>query len=341
MHVSHITDYNQWERFVKAQPFPQFVQSPTYIEFYKAMGENGHIFGIFDEAKQLIGGCLAVTTHAKRGNFLYIPYGPYLPSQKTQQALELLTQTIATYGKEQGFHFIRMSPFIDNTPAQQALFAKVGYTKAPMHVLAETTWLLDITKPEDELLMDMKKNHRNLIRRCEREGVTITTHSDVASLNDLHTLMDITAKRHGFQPFSRSYIEQEFAAFAARDEALVYKAYLPTGELDAVSIIMFYENMASYRHSGSLNQNKKLPTSYVIQWEAIKEAKRRGMRYYNFWGVAPEDASPSHPFFGIRHFKKGFGGFQKDVIECQDYPLESRYYLTKLFETVRKWRRGF
>ncbi|GAI33015.1 unnamed protein product, partial [marine sediment metagenome] len=28
------------------------------------------------------------------------------------------------------------------------------------------------------------------------------------------------------------------------------------------------------------------PASYLLQWEAIKEAKNRGCKLYNFWGIA-------------------------------------------------------
>ena len=111
--------------------------------------------------------------------------------------------------------------------------------------------------------------------------------------------------------------------------------------MDASAIIIFYGNMAAYRHSASLQLDKRLPTSYLIQWEAIKEAKKRGVMWYNFWGIAPEGASSKHPFFGITHFKKGFGGSHMELLPCFDIPLKMRYYLTRYFEFFRSIKRGF
>ena len=65
------------------------------------------------------------------------------------------------------------------------------------------------------------------------------------------------------------------------------------------------------------------------------------MTLYNFWGIAPETASKDHPFFGITHYKKGFGGYQRDIVHCHDIVLSSRYYLTWIVETIRSKKRGF
>ena len=186
----------------------------------------------------------------------------------------------------------------------------------------------------------MKKNHRNLIRRCEREGV-IVQKKHAEGLNTLHKLLDETAKRLKFHRFSRKYINDEFEIFNKHNQALIFEATLPDGTIDASAIIMFYGNMAVYRHSASLNTNKKVPSSYLVQWEVIKEAKKRGMTWYNFWGVEPPHAKKTHPFAGIGHFKRGFGGEQKDLLHCHDLPLTPKYWLNWLVETIRKYKRGF
>jgi lipid II:glycine glycyltransferase (peptidoglycan interpeptide bridge formation enzyme) len=117
---------------------------------------------------------------------------------------------------------------------------------------------------------------------------------------------------------------------------------LPDGRLDGAAVIIYYGNMAAYRHSGSLNLDSRYPTSYLLQWHAIQEAKGRGMEWYNFWGIAPENATKKHPFFGITHFKKGFGGENKKLLYCQDFRInKTRYLLTKIIETIRRIRRGF
>ncbi len=331
----------EWEKFVRSQPYTFFVQSCAYASFYQSLGERSWFFGVYD-GDALVGGSLVVSTHARRGNFLYLPYGPIFSTaiKDLRQILALFTRELAQHAKSEGYTFLRVSPFLEAGGDSTQAFRSAGYVPSPLHTLAEHTWLLDVTPSETELLAAMNKNHRNLIRRCDREGVRVEMHSDVAALEPLHTLLDETVRRHRFTRFSREYIEEEFAAMAIPDRA-VFQAYLPDGRLDASAVIFFYGSMAVYRHSGSRGLDHRLPTSYLLQWEAIREARRRNMVWYNFWGIAPEGAGKKHPFFGITHFKKGFGGKGIHLMHCQDYPLSHRYWLTYAFEYLRKMRRGF
>lgn len=330
--IRRIDNPNVWDAFIKKQPYTLFVQSPQYGNFYRAMGEQAWIFGIFD-GHELIGGSLTVSTHAKRGNFLYLPYGPINP---TPEFFYFLRE----FAKGEGLDFIRVSPFLDDTDEHRTMFKNAGFKRAPIHALAETTWLLDVQMDDDALLAAMNKNHRNLVRRCEREGVRVSLNSDAGALARFNNMHDATAARHGFHRFSMEHIEKEFHAFAP-ENAIVAEAYLPDGTLDAAAVILLYGSMACYRHGASYGKDKKLPTSYALQWEVIREVKRRGYALYNFWGIAPERTKPSHPFYGISHFKRGFGGAQKKLLPCQDRPLSVRYWVNWIVETLRRIKRGF
>src|SRR3989339_471962 len=336
--VKQIDNISEWESFLKSQQYTPMTQSWKYGEFYKKLNENFWIFGVYEEEK-LVAGALVLSTHARRGNFLYIPYGPIITKDE-KNILKLFTEYIVGFAKKEKYSFIRVSPFIDANQEHLATFQEAGYRNAPIHVLAENTWLLDITPSENDLLMAMNKNHRNLIRRCEKEGVRIEKKTHVQDLDMLDKLLDHTAQKHSFHRFPSKYIKEEFKPFEKDNEVCVYNAHLPDGTLDASAVIYFYGNMAAYRHSASLNIDKKLPTSYLIQWNVIQDAKKRGLKWYNFWGIAPEHADKTHPFFGITHFKKGFGGVNKDVLHAQDFVVSPGYWFNWGIETFRRKKRG-
>jgi lipid II:glycine glycyltransferase (peptidoglycan interpeptide bridge formation enzyme) len=337
--VRIIENTSEWESFLKSQKYSSFVQSSLYGEFYKTLGENYWILGIY-KGDILLGGSLILTTHAKRGNFFYLPYGPILDYKDVEQVTTFFDK-LKKLARKEKMDFIRISPFLANTQEGRKAVKTIGFQPAPMHVLAENSWLLDLSDSEERILANMKKNHRNLIRRCEREGVKVEERTDDAAIEILHTLLDETEKRHNFTRFSRKYINAEFEKFKIDKQASIFISYLPNGEVDSAAIIMFYGNMAVYRHSGSYNKNKKLPTSYLVQWRIIQEAKKRGIKWYNFWGVEPQNAHKNHPYAGIGHFKRGFGGFQEDLLHCQDLPLTKKYWFNWIIETLRKKKRGF
>lgn len=335
-----VTDKKQWDDFItNTQPYHLFVQAWNYGAFNKAMGDQVFPIGIF-EGEQMIGCCLTIKVHARRGTFFYCPFGPFLDWNQ-ESLFETFIQYLQELGKKESVDFIRMSPFVEDSQTNRERFKALGFRDAPLHVLAETTWMLNVEGTLDELLMGMDKKHRNLIRRAKKDGVVVHKSSDLKDLKDFYPLYAETVKRHHFVPFSRKYIEEEMKAFQTDDQVVIFRAEFE-GQIIGVAVMYYYGNMGIYRHSASSSDPKyrKVPDSYLIQWEAIKEAKNRGQKYYNFWGIAPEGAK-KHPFAGLNHFKTGFGGQQYDLMHCQDLPLTKKYWLNFLVERWRKWKRGF
>lgn len=341
MQVKDITQHPvQWDDFLQQQLNTLFVQSSLYGTFSDRTGEKHWILGI-ERNGALVGGSLIVSLHARRGSFLFLPYGPILPEEGSEEALEAMTDALNDLARREQYAFVRVSPFMDDTIENQKKFFRLGFRSAPIHMLAETTWMLDVSRPEETLLARMNKNHRNLIRRCERVGVRVTTSMASDALEDFHRLHDSTARRHHFVRFSKTYIDAEFNAFAGLGHAAVLRGYLPTGELDAAAIIIQYGTMSCYRHGASLGLDSRIPSSYLVQWEAIRHTKQNGIRWYNFWGIAPPKARKRHPFAGITHFKTGFGGEMKCLLPAMDLPLSIRYWHTWAIESTRRVKRGF
>lgn len=317
-----------------------FTQSEQYANFYQQMGEEYWIV-LSMHNHNVVGGALVVSTHARRGSFLYVPYGPVMSEDAPNGTMSEILSAMKRVAVDERYDFVRVSPFLKNGENASVIFRKAGFIKSPMHVLAEHTWLLDLNPSIDELFASMKKNHRNLIRRCEQKGVTVTMHTDKDAVDRLNNMHDKVAARHGFGRFPRTYIEKEFQALKVGGHSVIFEARLSNGKLDSTAMIVFYGGMASYRHSASRNLDKKLPSSYAIQWEVIKESKKRGCSRYNFWGIAPAGAGSNHPFYGITHFKTGFGGERLDLLPCHDLPITKKYYLTYLLDLFRKVKKKF
>lgn len=341
MQVELITNKSEWQKFLEQQTPQLFVQAWEYAEFNKATGDEAFFVGIRNQAGEIVAGSIVITVNARRGRFYYLPYGPIITEANRAQEFQAIHTFLCQKAKSDQVAFIRISPFWTDNNKNRQIFTDLGYRNAPMHILAETTWILPLNKTPEELLRNMKQNHRNLIRRAEREGVVIKKSHSQESLEALHNLLQTTASRHNFTPFSLKYITSEFNAFAP-DHATIYEAHYQ-GEILGSAIIMQYGDTAVYRHSASTSDPKfrKVPANYAIQWQAIKDAQEKGCKYYNFWGIAPEGASKNHPFAGLNHFKKGFDGEQIDLIHCQDYPISWRYWLNYLVETFRRIKRGF
>jgi peptidoglycan pentaglycine glycine transferase (the first glycine) len=327
-----------WEKIVLSEHPNLFVRSALYGKFFQRRGDDYRLIGIF-ENKVLIGGCLFIKVNAKRGKYLYAPYGPILDYKEKALFRDFVAFT-KTFAKEEKVDFVKLSPFLDDREEYRKLFREAGLRLSPLHVLAETTWILDITPTEEKLMLGMRQTTRNLIRRAEKDGVVVEGSDQEEALEGFFPIFNETAKRHHFTAYSEDYIREEFRTFAEYDLVRVYNAYY-NGEVLSSAIVYFYGDTAVYRHGASTHKHAKIPTSYAIQWRAIQDAKDRGCTQYNFWGIAPSEKETKHPFYGITRFKKGFGGEQKDILHCHDLPITWKYWMNYGVEQVRKWRRGF
>lgn len=339
-----ITNKEQWQNFVFAQKFYSFLQSFEWGQFQ--ILNNCKIFrigGFIDE--QLIGTALIIKIKAKRGTFLFCPHGPLVQLKEPRQFFKEFTNFLKDLGKRERADFIRLSTVLPSTKANAQLLENLGYQFAPMHVHAETTWLLDLNKPEEELLAGMRKTTRYLIKRAETEGVKIKCDQSAAAIEKFIEMHQDHAKKNSYEPFAAAYIRNLFKVFgnpfdAARDRQISLKFALFSEVIEAASVIVYYGKTAVYYLAATNSLHPQFSPSYLLQWRSILEAKGQGCLLYNFWGISPDD-NPKHPIFGVSQFKKGFGGRKLDLLHAYDLPLTKKYYLNWLVESLRRKAKGY
>jgi len=218
------------------------------------------------------------------------------------------------------------------------LLNNLHFRSAPLHNMdAEICWVLDITKPQEQLLREMRKSHRYLIRKAQTMNLTCIRSTNKSDIDRFMPLYKTLSEIKHFVPHGG--VKEEFAAFSADNEEVLYMVEYEK-KIIAGAMIAFVGNMAIYRHSASDKQYNHIPASYIIQWEAINEAKKRDLQYYNFWGIAPDD-KPNHPWKGLTLFKTGFGGEKKEFLHAQDLPLTLGYVKNYLIETATKKIKGY
>ena len=331
--LEEISDKIQWEGFISKHPEVNFLQSWYWGEFHLALGKKIHRSGFFSDGK-LVGVMLSVVEDAKRGRYLTVPDGPII-DWKDKSISEAFVAEIKRIAEIEKCVFVRVRPQLQSDDFSKKLFASFGFKDAPIHLHAELTSQLDVTISENEILKNMRKATRYEIKKGTNEGIEVTSTDDPEALKKFYDLQLETAKRQKFVPFSFKFLSEQFKVFASEGKALLYSASFGK-ELLAQSFIIFYGQEAAYHYGASTDEGRKHPGAYLIQWEAIKEAKRRGIKRYNFWGVAPEEEK-NHRFYGISIFKRGFGGEDFAYLHAQDLVInKSKYLINSLIENGRK-----
>ncbi len=369
MLIKEIKNQSIWDDFFNQNGSPSFLHSWEWGEFQKSLDQLIWRLGVY-EGNNLLAIALVIKISAKRGQFFFIPHGPIFNKevinnhQRIKNILNLLIKTLKEQAKKENFSFIRIAPLLIKSEENKKIFQSLGFRIAPIYMHAETIWQLPLNLSEEQLLSQMRKTTRYLIRKAQKENVIIEKQTDKQAVEDFYQIYQETAKREKFVPFSKEFIRKEFEAFDKTGRAIFLfakvnnKAKMPVSndlggaqsrlvgtstpagvrntalsDYLASALIIFTPSTAFYHQGASIHT--KVPATYLLQWEAIKEAKKRGCCYYNFWGIYDEDSKRAPKSWqGLTLFKTGFSGEKISYLETMDYPLSSKYWITFLWEKV-------
>ncbi len=331
--TKNIGSKNEWEDFLSKHPESNFLQSWYWGEFHKNLGNDIQRIGFYKNNK-LIGVMLSIVEDAKRGRYLTVPGGPII-DWTGSDLVNSFVEEVKRITKEYDCVFVRVRPQLEANEFSKQIFAKHKFINAPMHLHAELTAQLDITKKEEELLKNMRKTTRHEIKKAIALGIKIASSINPKDIRDFYELQVQTAKRQKFVPFSYEFLYEQFKVLSQNGKALLYSTEFKNKVL-AYAFIIFYGKEAVYHYGTGTEEGRKYPGAYLIQWEAILEAKKRGMTRYNFWGVSPID-KPDHRFSGLSLFKRGFGGKDLEYLHAQDLIINyPKYIINYAIESIRK-----
>ena len=159
---------------------------------------------------------------------------------------------------------------------------------------------LDLTRDEDEIYGDFRKNSRYEVRRAERSGLQVsvaTTDADREGFLELYREM---ASRKGFSPDPIEHVRRILCWIAtakARGALLVARA---EGVLCGGAVIVRAGRRCWYVWGAS--GPRQSAAGHILQWKALQWAKVLGCVEYDFGGYTPGATS------GPAWFKAGFGG---------------------------------
>ena len=333
MRVEDITDKQQWDDFVTSHEEANFLHSWQWGEFHLSRGKTVVRRGVFDGDK-LIGVYEGEVETARRGRHIAVAGGPIV-DWTDKPVVEALVADMREQGRKYHCAFVRVRPQLEKTDESMRLFRELGLRAAPMYLSVELAGVLDLEKSEDELLKNMRQRLRRALRKAEKNGITIEKSTDPARMKEFYDIQLQTAGRHHFIAFSEDFLTKQFAAFAEDNSAVLYTARY-NGEVLAQNFMIFYGNEASYHYGVSTELGTKLSGAPLLHMQAMRDARERGIKRYNFWGIVDEDDT-KHRFYGVSVFKRGFGVDELRYVPAHDLILNpAKYAIDWTVETIRR-----
>lgn len=325
-----------YEVFVKNHPSGTFFQSWAFGEFQEKIPYRGKSWTLLVEGRgsRVEASCLVIKMKLRLGKcWLWVPYGPLGFSEE-------IFEDLARIAKEEKAIFARIEPPGDFPflPGEKKVAPFGRIVKSPERFTPEHSLVLDLEKSEDEILAQMKPKGRYNIQIGVRHGVLVHRYGSDASEKDFVAFYEIlkkTAGRDSFSTHPKFFYKTLLETFGA-EGANLFLAYSPEKKVIGGIIVIYYKDTATYYYGASDYAHRNLMAPYLLQWEAIREAKRRGIKHYDFLGIAPPHAK-KHPYAGITEFKKKFGG--REITHPPAFDVVYRPFLYRAIRLVQSYRR--
>jgi len=183
--------------------------------------------------------------------------------------------------------------------------------KAPHDMQPRQVFIIDISKPEEELLARMKSKTRYNIKLAQKRGVSVKVISNFQFLSPRLTslwpaiskqkqatsyklqatsytdeflrLVKITSRRNKIKSHSENYYRKMLETIPEKNLKLYVAEY--QGKIITANLISFYGDIATYLHGASDNKYRNVMAPFLLQWQAMLDAKKAGHNKYDMGGI--------------------------------------------------------
>jgi lipid II:glycine glycyltransferase (peptidoglycan interpeptide bridge formation enzyme) len=303
------------------------LQSWEWGEFRQKMGVQVVRLGVFEKNKLIEG--WQITLHALPLTPYTVGYFPKGPMPTLEMVDEL-----KRIGKEKKVIFIQLEPDISvDTPNDINLLPSV---KPAHHALfTKHTFVLDLTKSEDELLAAMHSKTRYNIKLAQRHGVVIKEDNSDTAFAEYLRLSEETTNRQGFYAHNRRYHQEMWKTLS---QAGIAKLFTATHEGSILSawIVFVWKDTLYYPYGSSSRINREVMAPNLLLWELVIWAKKKGLFYFDLWGALGPNADPHDPWRGFHRFKEGYKPNLIEFVGSFDLViLPIHYFLFTAIDTLR------
>lgn len=229
-------------------------------------------------------------------------------------------------GAEKNAVFIKLEPNVFYDPKLAKQLKTWGLVPG-RRLFTPTSFWIDLTKSEEELLKSFHHKTRYNIRLAQKQGVTVVEDNSDKAFERYLELTFETAKRQGFYAHTEKYhrLMWEYLQPAGIAHLLIAKY---DNQIITTWILFTWKEFLYYPYGASTDKYKEVMANNLMMWEAIKFGKKLGLKTFDLWGR--EEGK------GFTKFKEGYNPKIVEFIGTWDLMInKSIYYLYRIAEEIR------
>jgi len=313
------------------------VQTWEWGDFQTSQGHKVYRLGVFDQQKMVSAYTISFhripKTNYSVGTLLR---GPVIDADMIENVKKIAEKENAIFVK---FEPDVIEKIYDNRyqllKNKSTLLNFPSLVTSPKVAFYPHTFIVDLTKSEDELLSNLSQKTRYNIKIANRHGVVISRETHDRGFEIYLKLLFDTTKRQGFYLHSESYHRRLWSTFKNTGMVDIYLATFQ-GEVLAAFMLFKLKDRLFYPYGASLDTHREVMAPTLLMWEAIKYGQSLGLKSFDMWGCLGPDTNATQPGFGFHRFKQGYGGNLVQFVGTYDLVINPQLY--KLYNLVDKYR---
>lgn len=249
--------------------------------------------------------------------------------------------TLRELGRRNKAVFIKLEPNISSPPHSQEELQKLrefllshgctlGRPQFTLH-----SFLLDLTKSEEELMAGMKSKTRYNVNLAQKHGVQVVEDNSDEAFDEYLHLLEVTTKRQQFYAHTKNYHTTMWKTMKEAGVAHLLKA-IYQGKTLTTWILFAFNKTLYYPYGASSREFREVMASSLVMWEAIRFGKKLGCTRFDLWGALGPNPDTHDSWYGFHRFKEGFGGDLAEFVGSYDLVVNPTMY--KVYRLVDRWR---
>ncbi|OGM05848.1 hypothetical protein A2125_02535 [Candidatus Woesebacteria bacterium GWB1_43_5] len=238
-------------------------------------------------------------------------------------------------GKKLNVIFIKLEPNQPSSdPGSELKLLESSGSVRGKTLFTPTTFWIDLTKSEEELLASFHPKTRYNIRHAQKKGVEVLEDNSDKAFERYLSLMKETVIRDKFFAHNEKYHRLMWEIL---HKSLILNHKSPIAhllvaeynhEIITAWILFECEGFLYYPYGASTHKYKNVMANNLMMWEAIRFGKRLGCHTFDLWGREPGK--------GFTRFKEGYNPLVIEFLGTWDLVINKKIYRAyRIAEKIR------
>lgn len=234
-------------------------------------------------------------------------------------------ETIEKIGLKNNAIFIKLEPNVLKTDKIANKFKSWRLVEGKT-LFTPTSFWIDLTMSEDELLKSFSSKTRYNIRLAQKHGVKVEIDNSNETFEKYLELTDETNKRQGFYSHTHKYHRLMWKHLKGSIANILVARY--NKEIISTWVLFNNDNFLYYPYGASTDKYKEVMANNLMMWEAIRFGKSKKLKTFDLWGR--EEGK------GFTKFKEGYNPKVVEFVGSWDLIINKPlYYLYRFAEKIR------